>query len=161
MIVNKQKQIEFINDCGCIVDENELRNAILWYQEKPTAQNKHIYLHGRYPAVSIYREKVHIHRLLVMYWKNIKLLGRSYCVHHIDGNRLNATRENLELLPASKHLSLHNKGREPREEEVRRIKEINRRRANGNYPQETKEKISIAIRKRNAMLKGLKWEDNE
>ena len=32
MIIKQQKDIRFINDCGCIVDENELSSAILWYQ---------------------------------------------------------------------------------------------------------------------------------
>lgn len=29
-------------------------------------------------------------------------------VHHIDGNKLNATRENLVLVPSRIHLSYHN-----------------------------------------------------
>ena len=36
MMVKSQKRIEFINDCNCIVDYNELEKAIIWYQQKPT-----------------------------------------------------------------------------------------------------------------------------
>ena len=36
MIVKFQKKIEFINDCNCIVDYEELEKAMLWYQDKPT-----------------------------------------------------------------------------------------------------------------------------
>ena len=53
MIVKSQKRIEFINDCNCIVDYNELEKAIIWYQQKPTSRLRHIYLHGKYPAISI------------------------------------------------------------------------------------------------------------
>ena len=60
MIVNKQKRIEFINDCNCIVDYIELEKAILWYQERPTSRLKHIYLSGNYPAVTIFNKKIHI-----------------------------------------------------------------------------------------------------
>lgn len=31
MIVKFQKKIEFINDCNCIVDYEELEKAMLWY----------------------------------------------------------------------------------------------------------------------------------
>lgn len=32
MIVKEQKEIEFINDCNCLVDYNELSKAIMWRQ---------------------------------------------------------------------------------------------------------------------------------
>ena len=57
LIVNFQKRIEFINECNCIVDLNELEQAILWYQSKPTSSVKKIYLHGNCPAVSIHNQK--------------------------------------------------------------------------------------------------------
>ena len=44
MIVKFQKKIEFINDCNCIVDYEELEKAMLWYQDKPTSRLKHIYM---------------------------------------------------------------------------------------------------------------------
>ena len=40
MIVKFQKKIEFINDCNCIVDYEELEKAMLWYQDKPTLLNR-------------------------------------------------------------------------------------------------------------------------
>ena len=65
MTVKTQKKIEFNNTCNCIVDYNELENAILWYVEKPVQSIKKIYIHGNYPAITINREKIHIHRLLM------------------------------------------------------------------------------------------------
>ena len=111
MIVNQQKKINFINDCDCIVDYEELENAILWYQDKPTSRLKHIYLHGNYPAVSIYNKKIHIHRLLMMYWNNIKMLSRKIYVHHKDENKLNASKDNLIFMEDIIHQSKHNKGK--------------------------------------------------
>lgn len=72
-MIKKQKHIRFINDCGCIVDESELEKAILWYQKSPTASIKHIYMHSKYPAITIHKEKCHIHRLLMLYW-NLSLI---------------------------------------------------------------------------------------
>lgn len=110
MIVNKQKKIEFINDCNCIVDYNELEKAILWYQNKPTSRLKHIYMLGEYPAITIFKEKIHIHRLLMEYWLNTKL-PRDYYVHHINENKLDTRKENLSLEYSFVHQSHHNKGK--------------------------------------------------
>lgn len=86
MIIKEQKPIELINTCEAIYDEKELISAILWYAKKPVAKNKHIYMHGEYPAVSIYKEKIHIHRLLMLYWTNGNIKN-DYIVHHINGNK--------------------------------------------------------------------------
>ena len=110
MTINKQKDIKFINDCKCIVDYCELSKAIIWYQEKPTASIKHIYMHVNYPAVSIHKNKIHIHRLLMLYWKNGNI-NKDMCVHHIDGNKLNASKCNLSLCKIRDHQSFHNKGK--------------------------------------------------
>ena len=107
MIVKHQKEIQFINDCGCLVDLTELAKAIQWYSDKPVARVKHIYMYGNYPAVSIYKEKIHVHRLLVMYWEN-RLLNPSEYVHHHDGNKLNALKDNLSIMEQRNHQSLHN-----------------------------------------------------
>lgn len=132
MIVNYQKPIEFINDCGCMVDYKELEKAIIWYSNKPVTRLKKIYMHGRYPAVSIYHEKMHVHRLLMMYWERRKLKTEEH-VHHKDENRLNALKENLEILADSKHLSQHNKGRKFSKEHRRKIAEANRLRKGIKY----------------------------
>lgn len=123
-MVKTQRKIEFINDCGAIVDFKELEKAILWRSEKPTISKKHIYLHGLYPAVSIGKEKIHIHRLLMMYWLNTDI-PTEFSVHHLDRNRLNATKENLSLMLNSSHNSKHSKGREITDKMRKRIIETN------------------------------------
>jgi len=110
MTIKIQRPIQIVNNCDCVVDEGELIKAILWYSSKPIARVKTVYVYGKYPAVSIYNEKIHIHRLLMMYWLNRKLSSEEY-VHHKDENQLNALRRNLEIVGQSKHQSQHNKGR--------------------------------------------------
>jgi len=127
MIVNYQKPIKFINDCGCLVDYEELEKAILWYSDRPVARLRKIYMHGRYPAVSIYHEKIHVHRLLMMYWNDRRLKTEEH-VHHIDGNRLNAHKENLEIIIDSEHLSYHNKGKSLSSEHRQKISAANKMR---------------------------------
>ena len=127
MVVKKQKKIEFINDCGCVVDYGELEKAILFRCDKPTARLKHIYLHGNYPAVTIHKEKIHVHRLLMMYWIGNEI-PTNYSVHHLDGNKLNSIQENLSIVLNSAHLSGHNKGRQLSDEHRVKISENNHKR---------------------------------
>lgn len=111
MIIKQQKTIRFINDCACIVDEKELSSAIIWYQKKTTAHIKHIYMHGAYPAVSIHEEKIHVHRLLMLYWKD-GIIPNGKQVHHVNGNKMDASRCNLILVDSGAHQSMHNKGKQ-------------------------------------------------
>ena len=109
-MVKIQRKIEFINDCYAVVDYGELEKAILWYSNKPTVSKKHIFMHGNYPAVSIGKEKMHIHRLMMMYWLNCKI-PREFAVHHINENKLDSRKENLAVILNSTHISKHGKGR--------------------------------------------------
>lgn len=127
LIVKYQKPIVIENTCNCIVDETELKNAIIWYSDKPVARIKKIFMQGNYPAVSIHGEKIHVHRLLMMYWLKRKLDTNEH-VHHKDHNKLNALKENLEVIASSKHLSSHNKGKKLSKEHRKKIAEANRRR---------------------------------
>lgn len=81
-------------------------------------------MHGKYPAVNIQKEKIHIHRLLMMYWIGGNL-PKDYFVHHIDENKLNATKGNLSLVFFSTHQSHHNKGKIVSDEQKKRIWESN------------------------------------
>ena len=42
MTIKRQRDIKFINDCGCKVDFGELADAIKWKQISPTLAIKHI-----------------------------------------------------------------------------------------------------------------------
>lgn len=125
MTVKNQRPIEFINKCGYIVDYRELEKAILWYQKKPTTSKKSIYTHGYYPAVSIHKEKIHVHRLLMMYWTG-EVMPTNSIVHHIDGNKLNSSKNNLSVVNNSEHQRYHNKGKTISEEHRLKISDNNR-----------------------------------
>ena len=58
-MIKNQKKITFINDCNVVVDYSELEKAVLWYAAHPVQSEKHIYMHGEYPAVSIGKSKLH------------------------------------------------------------------------------------------------------
>lgn len=128
MTINHQKEIKWINDCGCQVDYQLLSDAISWYSEKPVQAVKHIYLHGKYPAVSIGKEKVHVHRLLVMYKYKKKRLTKGVVVHHKDKNKFNSTMDNLEILTNQTHAHMHNSGKKLTEEHKQKIAFANKSR---------------------------------
>ena len=136
-MIKKQRKIIFTNDCNAQVDYEELEKAILWYAKSPVLSSKHIYMHGDYPAVSIHKEKIHIHRLLMMYWLNA-CLPTEYSVHHIDKDKLNATKGNLSVVFNPTHQSIHNKGKTISEEQRQRIIEYNhsRKGEHRNYKRE-------------------------
>lgn len=127
MTVKEQKKISFVNECGCIVEEEDLAKAILWYQTHPTLSKKKIYMHGDYPAVSIGHVKIHVHRLLMQYWLGIRLPFHA-SVHHINENKLDACKENLSVVINSAHNSNHNKGRIFQDEHRKKISEANKKR---------------------------------
>jgi len=128
MIVKIQRPIKFINDCECIVNEKELEQAIVWYTSKPVCGTKKIFMHGKYPAVAIYKEKIHVHRLLMMYWMNRRLSPNEY-VHHLNGNKFCCLKSNLAVMMREGHQSHHNKGRKFSEKHRKLLSEANRRRA--------------------------------
>jgi len=124
----KQSKIMFANTCDCTVDLALLEQAVIWYADGKTLKpHRKIYLHAKYPAVSIYNEKIHIHRLIMMYLhKNI--FDKNMCVHHADGNKLNNSIRNLELIRDSLHGHIHNKGKTLSVEHRNKIAKANRKR---------------------------------
>jgi hypothetical protein len=147
MIIKRQNPIQFINDCGCLVDENELKKAIQWYSKRPVTRLKHIYMYGAYPAISIYKEKLHIHRLLMAYWENRTLAATEY-VHHSDENKLNALQNNLTIQEQSKHQRKHNAGKVLSLSHRQKISDANRKRKGS----EQKKKRKIPLIQMHALL---------
>ena len=127
ILLKTQREIKLENTCGALYDESELIDAMLWYSEKPLISVKKVAMHGNYPCVSLGKEKIHIHRLLMMYWIKSKELD-GYVVHHEDLNRLNALKENLSLVYGKTHQSNHNSGKTLRESHRAKIAEANFRR---------------------------------
>ena len=121
----KQSKLYFDNKCNCLVDYELLEKAMLWFSEGNIKQRRTIYLHGKYPAVSVFDKKIHVHRLLAMYREKSCILF-SIHAHHIDGNKLNACLENIQLVIASSHISYHNKGRKLSEDHKLKISAANK-----------------------------------
>lgn len=116
MTINYQRPISIENTCSAIYDEQILKEAIFWFTRRPIAQKKKVFMHGKYPAVSIGNYKLHIHRLICEHISGP--LRRSDYVHHIDGNKLNNLTENLQIMDASEHQRMTNKGRKQSPEHV-------------------------------------------
>ncbi len=112
MIVKYQKDIVFDNRCGAIFSKKQLRTAILYFTQtgKPVCRLKRVFMHGKYPAISIHGKKIHIHRI-IMSWLGCDWLPTNIYVHHKDGNKLNNYVNNLMLMGSSEHQSKTNKGR--------------------------------------------------
>ena len=55
-------------------------------------------------------------------------IEKGFYVHHKDGNKLNATEKNLEIVPESEHQSFHNKGKKLSENHKTKISEANKKR---------------------------------
>lgn len=127
MTIKIQKAIKFKNCCNCIVDYEELGKAIIWYSNNPVRSIKKIYLHEKYPAVTIGKEKIHTHRLLMSYWLNTKIPS-NFLVHHINGNKLDARKENLAIIYITTHQSKHNKGKIISEKQKEILKQNNYKR---------------------------------
>lgn len=140
MRAKTQKPIIFNNTCNCIVDESLLEKSILWYQNSITNRLKKIYLFGKYPAVTIGKDKLHVHRLIYQFSIGRKLDRNEY-VHHVNRNKLDSTLCNLELIDSSTHQSIHNKGKIISIDHKRKISNSNKTRVhrlNRNYLDDNK-----------------------
>lgn len=126
-MLKTQRPIKLINDCGAMYDTEELISAILWKAERPVQSIKHVYMYRTYPTVSIHDKKLWVHRLLFSYWMQAEI-PKGYHVHHINEDRLNATRENLTLIFGQTHLKMHNKFKTLTEEHKAKIGEAGKRR---------------------------------
>ena len=126
MTLKHQKDIRLINNCDAIYDEDLLKKAILWYSATPVQQSKKIFLYGNYAAVSIGRDKIHVHRLIGLY-----LIGRRRCnnhFHHINSNKMDNRSVNIACVEPQIHISRHNKGRKPSTNAIRQTIAANHRR---------------------------------
>lgn len=100
----------FENSCNCIVDYKILENAIIDECKrrniKPKSKYK-IYLYRGYAGISLKHDKVSVHRILGKYMVGFNF-GSEISVHHIDGNKLNNSISNLQVLKNGLHTKEHN-----------------------------------------------------
>jgi len=116
--------MRLLNKCDCIVDVGLLERAIMWYSEcAPTYKDISIFLAGggdRYPTVKINKKFVYVHRLIAMYVQR-EIISSTLVCHHIDGNTLNASAENIEVISMADHAMMHLTGRVLPDETVQKI----------------------------------------
>lgn len=89
-------------------------------------------MYGRYPAVSIHKTKIHIHRLLYGFVHQVGFFKDDY-IHHKNHDRLDAQIENLELMKGAAHSSYHNNGKTLTPEHRAKLTEANKRNWNGKW----------------------------
>lgn len=118
----KQRKIVFINDCDCEFDPELLERAMLWFSAGNLKSPRKVYMHAKYPCVTIYDKKIHVHRLIGLFlWKELVVSGM--VVHHKDHNKLNTLTDNLDLISNTIHASHHNKGKTLSDSHKRKISE--------------------------------------
>lgn len=101
---------KFENSCNAMFDEILLYEAIDWKCQKINKychRKYKIYLCNGYPCVSIGHEKIKIHQLLGEYI--FGKIRKGYVIHHIDGNKLNNQKENLQYISNVLHAQIHHK----------------------------------------------------
>lgn len=95
----------FENKCKAIFDKIDLETAIKNKCEQCNKKIKGSYiinLRGGYPSICIAHEHYRLHSLLgEIYYKNYEI------IHHKDGNKLNASKENLVPMTNSEHTKHH------------------------------------------------------
>ena len=104
-LVGRRGIMLFINECGCKFDSYDLTEAVILQAKEDGKQIKEIYritLRGDYPALCIAHKHYRIHSLLGKYY-----YGKTEAIHHIDGDKLNAMKSNLEPLTSAEHTRKH------------------------------------------------------
>ena len=102
--------LEFDNECGCVFEQPILEKAVIQECNRRNILPKErykIYLYRGYAGISIKHDKVSIHRIIGNYMAN-QTLESNIVVHHIDGNKMNNTISNLQILRKELHTKEHN-----------------------------------------------------
>lgn len=102
--------MEFINSCNCIVDCNILEKAIIEECERRKIEPKHsykIYYYRGYAGISLKHDKVSVHRIIGKYIVGFDF-GSNIIVHHLDGNKMNNSISNLQVIRSDLHTKGHN-----------------------------------------------------
>jgi len=101
--------VKFENSCDCIVDYRILENAIIEECERRNIEPKEkykIYMYRGYAGISLKHDKVSVHRIIGKYMVGFDF-GLQVSVHHIDGNTLNNSISNLQVLKNGLHTKEH------------------------------------------------------
>ena len=138
----------FINECGCIFDEDLLAKAVDKYCKRNNVycNDKHrIILHNAYPTIVISRKHLYIHDLIRAYLYHTR---KDFVVHHADFNKLNNSVENLMYITRSRHTKIHStylwKEVEAGDKKIKRNPSIRKDISNDDIKRMRKEGIPVA-----------------
>ncbi|WP_432541717.1 HNH endonuclease [Lactiplantibacillus argentoratensis] len=127
MTVKIQRKIRWINDCNCKVDEILLTEASLWKSKNPMTSIKHIYKYGNYAAVTVDGVKTHVHRLLMEY-EVLNNIPKEFCIHHLNGDKMDNSIDNLAIMVSGAHNSHHMKGHVATDKQIEMSSKANHKR---------------------------------
>ena len=149
MTLNSQKlPILFEHKTNATFSGDDLVDAMLIKANgKPIQQIKSIFLHGRYPAISLFGKKYHIHRILAEHYMG-RQLESCELVHHVNGVSWDAKKDNLQITTASLHNKYHLTGRILSSRERQVISDRNRKRKG----ERRKYKVAIPLHRIKQML---------
>ena len=103
----------FIKQDDVFFNTDDLEKAIKRNTNAPKDMYK-VSVRNGYPCICIAHKHYRIHRLLgELYYGSLY----GYSIHHIDGNKKNNTKENLQLISNSEHSILHQLGKDYRTQE--------------------------------------------
>ncbi len=106
------QKIEFTNNCGCIVDDNLLSEAVRHIFPNFKKNQRKITVSGKRPTptISINGKSYFVSRLIAQrVWP--KEMKKDTVVHHKDKNPLNNHIDNLEVMLTCLHTLLHSDDR--------------------------------------------------
>lgn len=102
-------EMNIVNACGAIYEEDVLRQAICWLNPHVKKYNRVIRLKEGYPFIHLDGKDWKLHRLIGQYVYNDRT--ERYVYHHKDENKLNALSDNIIQMFRGDHVILHCKGR--------------------------------------------------
>ena len=101
--------MEFINSCNCIVDYDILEKAIIAECDRRGIEPKQsykIYDFRGYAGISLKHDKESVHRIIGKYMVKFDF-DSDINVHHLDGNKMNNSISNLQVIRKDLHIKQH------------------------------------------------------
>lgn len=102
--------MKFENACNCTIDYEVLEKSIIDECKRRGIEPKDkykIYMYRGYAGISLKHDKVSVHRIIGKYMVGFDF-GSEIHVHHINGDKMNDTVQNLQVLKRELHTKSHN-----------------------------------------------------
>lgn len=104
--------MKFIKQANVIFDQKDLEMAICDLTDRPKEEYK-ISIRNSYLCFCIGHKHHYVHRVLgELYFGDLT----GYAIHHVNGEKLDNTKENLQKITNTEHTKLHHLGKDFRTE---------------------------------------------